>query len=322
MAEAAAEREFPLVEIPYDLPFIAVTEQAFTRLVNEQYALLQRSIAAQERLQRIVLSERGLGRDRRRARHARRRSRAGLRRPRRAARPAQLPPRARRGRRRRASPPSCASAPGAATHAASCPTHPDLAARALALPVGSPDSPDAGVPHAWLVAAKDGGGLAEIDRLILHQAVTVVALELLRGRVADTTERRLAGDILSAAIAGDLDGAELGRRLEPFGLGGRVTTLVLAPGRARRCDACEARRRRGAARRGDQRARRPARALRVRADARATSTTSCSSSPSASPRASPTRPASAPRPARAARPRPGACARAGTRRASRSRRAR
>ena len=58
MAEAAAEREFPLVEIPYDLPFIAVTEQAFTRLVNQQYALLQRSIAAQERLQRIVLSER------------------------------------------------------------------------------------------------------------------------------------------------------------------------------------------------------------------------------------------------------------------------
>ena len=46
--------------MPYDLPFIAVTEKAFTRLVNEQYALLQRSIAAQERLQRIVLSERGL----------------------------------------------------------------------------------------------------------------------------------------------------------------------------------------------------------------------------------------------------------------------
>ena len=119
------------------------------------------------------------------------------------------------------------------------PAHPDLSARALALPVGSPDSPDAGVPHAWLVAAKDGGGLAEIDRLILHQAVTVVALELLRGRVADTTERRLAGDILSAAIAGDLEGAELGRRLQPFGLGGRVSTLVLAPGE-RALDACEA----------------------------------------------------------------------------------
>src|SRR3954452_21216216 len=60
LVEAANERGFPLFEVPYELPFIALTEQAFTRLVNEQYALLQRSIAAQERLQRIVLSERGL----------------------------------------------------------------------------------------------------------------------------------------------------------------------------------------------------------------------------------------------------------------------
>jgi len=60
LIEAAAERDFPLFEVPYEVPFIALTEQAFTRLVNEQYALLQRSIAAQERLQRIVLGERGL----------------------------------------------------------------------------------------------------------------------------------------------------------------------------------------------------------------------------------------------------------------------
>jgi purine catabolism regulator len=60
LREAAAEREFPLFEVPYEVPFIAITERAFARLVNEQYALLQRSIAAQERLQRIVLGERGL----------------------------------------------------------------------------------------------------------------------------------------------------------------------------------------------------------------------------------------------------------------------
>ena len=40
--------------------FIAITEAAFTRLVNEQYAVLRRAIAAHERLERIVLSERGL----------------------------------------------------------------------------------------------------------------------------------------------------------------------------------------------------------------------------------------------------------------------
>src|SRR5881397_3921309 len=60
LREAAASRGFPLFCVPYELPFIAVTERAFTQLVNEQYAVMRRSIAAHERLQRIVLSERGL----------------------------------------------------------------------------------------------------------------------------------------------------------------------------------------------------------------------------------------------------------------------
>src|SRR6185312_2584773 len=108
-------------------------------------------------------------------------------------------------------------------------------------PVGAGDAPDrGGVPAAWLVAVKDAGGLAEIDRLILHQAATVVALELLRRRVADSTERRLAGDVLSGLIAGELEGAELARRLEPFGLGDRVAALVLAPPDGSGAAACEA----------------------------------------------------------------------------------
>ena len=45
---------------PYEVPFIALTEKAFTHLVNEHYAVLQRAISAHERLERIVLSERGL----------------------------------------------------------------------------------------------------------------------------------------------------------------------------------------------------------------------------------------------------------------------
>src|SRR5436309_15650907 len=60
LLEAAAERDFPVFEVPYEVPFIALTEKAFTRLVNEQYAVLQRSIAAHERLEQIVLAERGL----------------------------------------------------------------------------------------------------------------------------------------------------------------------------------------------------------------------------------------------------------------------
>src|SRR2546421_9502983 len=60
LVDTAGARSFPLFAVPYELPFIAVTERAFTQLVNEQYAVLRRSIAAHERLQRIVLSERGL----------------------------------------------------------------------------------------------------------------------------------------------------------------------------------------------------------------------------------------------------------------------
>ena len=60
LIETAAERDFPVFEVPYEVPFIAVTETAFTQLVNEQYAVLRRALAAHERLERVVLSERGL----------------------------------------------------------------------------------------------------------------------------------------------------------------------------------------------------------------------------------------------------------------------
>jgi purine catabolism regulator len=224
--ETCEERGFTLVQVPYDVPFIAVTEKAFSRLVNEQYAVLQRSIAAQERLHRIVLSERGLdaiaeaiaqliggaavvfdGRGEELARHATRRplSDAVV-----DAMGHELLERARRAEGR-----------------GFVPSHEDLASRALALPVPASDVPERGVPQAWLVAAKDRGALSDVDRLVVHQAVTAVALELLRRRVADTTERRLAGDVLSEIVRGELRGSELVRRLEPFGLGGTIGALVL-----------------------------------------------------------------------------------------------
>ena len=232
LSAAAAELGFPLFEVPYDVPFIALTEKAFSHLVNEQYAMLQRALSAHERLERIVLSEQGLDGvaaalasliggtalvyDARGGALAR--SDGG----------APLPPdvleatgdelreRARAGARRGYAPSG------------------ELHGRALALPVartpgGNGDGP---APQAWLVAVKDRGGLTEFDRLVLHQAVTIVALELLRRRVADDTERRLAGDVLSAMVSGELAGSELARRLEPFGLHDRVGVLVLTPPRS------------------------------------------------------------------------------------------
>jgi PucR family transcriptional regulator, purine catabolism regulatory protein len=233
--ETAAALGFPLFEVPYEVPFIAVTKKAFTHLVNESYGVLQRALAAHERLERIVLSERGLDGvvgalasliggsalvyDGRGELLASCDGSTPLRAEVLEATAAELRERARGGARR-------GYAPAGA-----------LRGRALALPVartpatGNGDGP---VPQAWLVAAKERGGLTEFDRLVLHQAVTIVALELLRRRVADDTERRLAGDVLSAVLSGEVTGAEIGRRLEPFGVRDRVGVLVLAAPRASR----------------------------------------------------------------------------------------
>jgi purine catabolism regulator len=237
MAETAEELSFPLFAVPYEVPFIAVTEKAFTHLVNEHYAVLQRALSAHERLERIVLSERGLDGvagalaslvggaaiifDAHGDVLARRAAGEPVADAVVIALGEELRERARAGGRR-------GYAPGG-----------QLGGRALALPVprtphdppGTPPAGDTPAPQAWLVAAKDGGALTELDRLTLHQAVTVVALELLRQRVADDTERRLAGDVLSSLVSGELGGAELARRLEPFGLRERAAAIVLAPPR-------------------------------------------------------------------------------------------
>jgi purine catabolism regulator len=44
LVTAARSREFPLFEVPYELPFIAITERAFARLLDERYELLQRTM--------------------------------------------------------------------------------------------------------------------------------------------------------------------------------------------------------------------------------------------------------------------------------------
>jgi purine catabolism regulator len=235
LAQAAAEREFPVFEVPYEVPFIAVTEAAFTQLVNEQYAVLRRALAAHERLERVVLSERGLDAlagtlatligaavlvfDARGEPLVQRAFRRTLEPEEVSALQTELCERRRLGR-------------------AFLPSHPGLADRSLALPVAADggtggtvsggDPRGERMPQAWLVAIKDGGGpLSDFDRLTLHQAVTIVALELLRGRVAGDTERRLAGDVLAALVGGELTGAELARRLEPFGLAERVAAIVV-----------------------------------------------------------------------------------------------
>ena len=44
LVKAARKRGFPLFEVPYELPFIAITERAFAQLLDERYELLQRNM--------------------------------------------------------------------------------------------------------------------------------------------------------------------------------------------------------------------------------------------------------------------------------------
>ena len=44
LVTAARKREFPLFEVPYELPFIAITERAFAQLLDERYEMLQRNM--------------------------------------------------------------------------------------------------------------------------------------------------------------------------------------------------------------------------------------------------------------------------------------
>jgi purine catabolism regulator len=41
---AARKHDFPLFDVPYELPFIAITERAFAQLLDERYEMLQRSM--------------------------------------------------------------------------------------------------------------------------------------------------------------------------------------------------------------------------------------------------------------------------------------
>ncbi len=239
LLDEANELDFPLFEVPYRMPFIAITEKAFTRIVNEGYETLRRGAEIHRRLERLVLEERGLDEvvralataiggavlvlDTRGETVA---SSAPWR---------ELPPDAVATLRS-----DVASSAGAVPVAPFEPDHPTIAGRALALPVVTHGGQ---LPQAWLVAlsgasssASDGDGhgaaagpaVDDFQRLILHQAVTVVALEMMRLRVARDTERRLAGDVLAEALTGRLEPDELQRRLRPFGISSRAAVVVFA----------------------------------------------------------------------------------------------
>jgi purine catabolism regulator len=224
LVKEAGARGLPLFEVPYDVPFIAITESAFDRLVNDQYDILRRGMALHAQLERLVIEQRGLselvrtlstaiggsvlvldGRGGILASHAFRVATSA----------AAIERLAVEIGRHSMQEPAAAFIPEEA----------ELAGRAVALPV--PVRPSSTGP-TWLVAIRDGSAPADYERLVIRQAATVVALELMREQTIRETERRLAGDVIAEALAGELGAEQLAERLRRFGIGERFAVLAAA----------------------------------------------------------------------------------------------
>jgi purine catabolism regulator len=202
------------------MPFIAITERAAARLINEQYDVLERGSKVHERLERLVIEGGGLdeitaslagalggaaavfdGTGRLVARHPD------------------------RGTPTREEVTAIGAELGARAEADGARAFEPAATQGRALAVPVPGQRGA-LPAGWLVVVSDDGELGDFERLVAGQGSIVVGLELMRERVVHETERRLAGDLLADALSGRLDADEISGRLRPFGVHSEAAVLV------------------------------------------------------------------------------------------------
>jgi purine catabolism regulator len=191
LADEADTLGFPLLTVPYEVPFIALTKAISGRLANQQLARVERALEVHERLAHTVLEGRGA--------------------------PALL---AILGDHV-----GCALAlvdeSGRVVgerHGARL----DACEHVLELPVVADGE------IATLRAGKPGAELSEYDRLVLHHGQTALAFELSRRHAVSAAELRLAGDLLDDLEHDRLDERETGRRMAAFGLDphGRYAALL------------------------------------------------------------------------------------------------
>jgi purine catabolism regulator len=221
--EAADQAGFPVFEVPFEVPFIAITEALFSRLVSEQYVLLQRAGTVQQTLSRLLVE--GAGLDALLEAYARMTGTRALLLDVRGEVMAEakgaaavLPPRAVWAEIQALRPErnefslSLSDAGGSRT--------------LLPVLVG-------GGPAGFLVLHR-GGRPEPFHQVVVHHLATAVALELAKAQAVARTERRLVGDFLDALLEGELSASEIRRRLRFLGLGASPAIAVLV---ARRADA-------------------------------------------------------------------------------------
>ncbi len=214
----AAERAgFPLFEVPYPVPFIALTEVVFTRLLSEQYDMLQRAVDAEHVLTRAVMEGGGV---------------EGI-------------------------ATSLARVTGGWVLLLDLHGMPLAATSAIAkqragrvweeLRTSRPEGIGFSLTlvdqdqHVWIqpvgaqgrieaflaVGAREP--LSQVDRIVAGHALSLFAIELAKSRAVAEAERRLQGDFFGALAAGTLSVPDAVRGLARFGFprDGRIAVLAL-----------------------------------------------------------------------------------------------
>lgn len=202
----AAEREgFPLLEVPYPVPFIAITEAVSQRLTADRLRDAQMSVEVHERLAMLVSDGAGPA-DVLEEATALTGGWAILfdtkgdvlaRSPGDVPDPQQI---------FRSIPSGLLDRKGAST---ATDTGPQGSRMAMAVTVGK--------RQAGVLVFGKGDRIGERDRMVVHHALTVLGLLLASRRAVIDAERRVAGDILSDAFAGRLRGPDLDRKMELLG---------------------------------------------------------------------------------------------------------
>ena len=181
IVEEADRLSFPVLSVPYDVPFVAITKAAARNLANEQLVELREALEVHERLAEAVLEGRGI--------------------------PALLAIVCTRLDCSLALVDENGRVVGERHAGANL-----LFDEALELPVNAHGE------TATLKAVRAEGGFGEYDRLVLHHGQTALAFELSRRRAVSAAELRLAGDLLDDLESSRLDDREVGRRIAAFGL--------------------------------------------------------------------------------------------------------
>ncbi|HYU58303.1 MAG TPA: PucR family transcriptional regulator ligand-binding domain-containing protein [Actinomycetota bacterium] len=218
VASECERHGFPVFEVPYEIPFIAITEAVFTRLVAEQYEELQRSVEAQQVLTRAVLEGGGIpGLVRTLAALVKGWAVVldlhGL--------PLAAAPAAAEVRAPRLWEELRESRPEGTGFSLSLA---DLGHHVAVQPVG------AGHVEAFLAVGKRKA-LTHVDRLVAAHALSLLAIELDKARAVAEAERALRGDLLEALWQGALGPEEVERGLRRFGFrpGSSVRGIAVAP---------------------------------------------------------------------------------------------